>query len=126
MREVVFGKRILFLDCISEASCFAYDGFLEVLYSNEDFFNKIMDNYGLPSQVMILFRDGDGGLEGQYFVQQREVSKHVVVIEIYSNSYEDGNVLELVDTFVHEIVHNQVASESKTRRIVKGLLRFMK
>ncbi|NCO11408.1 hypothetical protein GW924_02270 [Candidatus Pacearchaeota archaeon] len=87
---------------------------------------KLMDECGIPEEVMVNFREGRGKLSGFYYLYDDIVSGNVVVMDIYTKPLLKlkGRELdrELLDTFVHEIIHHSVKSERKTNERVKEFM----
>jgi hypothetical protein len=124
-KEVRLGNRILFLECEELKACKTYDSLLDFILKNEGEFEKMMDDYEIPENIVLNFKPGSGDLAGIYHEQHENVKKHVIVIDIYTKHLGEEYLVELIDTFIHEIVHHKIKSDKEvnriTRNIVKGL-----
>ncbi len=126
-QEIILGGRLLFVECDNGRRCSFHDGFLNFLIGHEGEIKNIMDDYEIPEQIVLNFKKGELGLDGLYHIQKKEVRKHVIVIDVYTNHFNEGILVEeLLDTFIHELVHHKVKSDKETtkitRRIVGGIL----
>lgn len=121
-KELAFGNRIMFVDCEDKHSARIFELFYELIKKGEDELSEIMDRYEIPEQIVLNFRSGDGTLEGVYYKQREEVEKHVIIIDMFTHHLKIprrkakmGELkLDLVDTFIHELVHHKYKSEEKT------------
>lgn len=125
MDEVIFGNRVLMVSCYERGSKKMRDYFFEVLKKHEDEILGLMDEYNIPPQVIIHFRKGDHTLDGIYRTQSRIVSKHLIVVEIFTEKWAslsgkkiDNPEVEkdLIHTFVHELIHHRYADERMTEK----------
>ncbi|MDP4039251.1 MAG: hypothetical protein Q8P57_01575 [Candidatus Pacearchaeota archaeon] len=121
-REIQLGNRILFLECLEVKSGKIYDKFLDFLLEHKEEFDDIMDKYDIPQNVVLNFKNGGGDLAGMYHVQGERVRRHVIVIDIYAVQSSEGDLEELIDTFVHEIIHHKINDDSKTDKITEEIV----
>ena len=134
-KEIQFGNRILFVECKGKKTCGVYDFFLNTLREFKDELNEIMDDYGIPEQLMLRFKKGSGDLDAIYYVQEERVAKHMIIIDVYTKQLEFGRPEEkskklkqhLIETFIHELIHHKYESEKetdkKTKELAKKILR---
>lgn len=122
-KEIFLRKRVLFLECDNKYSCAVHDDFLELLKELEYELSEIMDNYDVPEKIILSFKKRKDNLIGIYHTQEVDVRKHVIVIDIYVEPMpESMSEVDLLDTFVHEIVHNKIRNEKKTLEETKKIM----
>jgi|GEM_PF-3145474 len=115
--RIVFGERILAVKCY-ECDLRIYKAFFKILKKYKEKFIDLMNEYEIPGEVLINFKQGDGDLTGFYYVHNQHISKRVVVMDIYTlpfSKLKSKNLEgELTNTFAHEIIHNLIDSERET------------
>jgi hypothetical protein len=121
-REIQLRNRILFLECKEMKACKIYDEFLDFLIGKEEEVNELMDDYEIPENVVLNFKEGSGELAGIYHSQKENVRKHVIVIDIYTKYLGEEDLEELVDTFIHEIIHHKIEDDKEVDKIAKGIV----
>tara|TARA_Y100000310_G_C20460106_1_gene704931 strand:+ start:330 stop:716 length:387 start_codon:yes stop_codon:yes gene_type:complete len=122
-REIIIGSRVLFLKCDKKGTCKVHDDFLDFLLGKAVEFGDLMDKYGIPENVVLNFKKGSGDLAGIYHTQREDIRKHIIVIEIYTKNLEEEDLKELIDTFVHEVVHHKIKDDKEVGRIAKVIVR---
>ncbi|OIO80217.1 hypothetical protein AUJ84_04190 [Candidatus Pacearchaeota archaeon CG1_02_32_132] len=129
-KRLVLGRRVLGIRCSDECNSEIYNSFFKIIDNFSYELEGLMDEYELPEEVLINFKEGEGELYGFYYVQGKRISKNVIVIDIYTKPFAKfkGKLLnkELLDTFVHEIIHHSVRSEKETRKMVKEFMMNVK
>ncbi len=128
-QEIVFGGRIFLIKCFDDESLKIFDTLYEQMLSLEPRIKELMDECNIPGQIILNLIPGDESLYGQYFVQEKDVLKEMIIIDIYTkrwlapgNAIYEGMEVEVLDTFIHELLHNKYASEKKTKKKVKEFL----
>ncbi len=116
MRRVIeFGKRVILAECEEKRCDLVFESFLGLLERFRREISKIMDDYKIPNQIILMFKVGNGDLQGMYRVHSEDISKHLIVIDIYTRHFfVYGTEEDLLETFIHEIVHHRIKSEKKT------------
>jgi len=116
MRRVIeFGKRVILAECEEKRCDLILGGFLSLLSRFGKEISHLMDKYEIPDQILLMFKVGNGDLQGMYRVHSEDISKHLIVIDIYTRHFfVYGSEHELLETFVHEIIHHKIKSEKKT------------
>ena len=131
----MFGKRILFVRCDDAHSDRICEIFLNVIFRFEKEINRLMDKLKIPEQIMLNFKKGKGNLEGLYRVQGKRTAEYIIPIDVYTRTLkipEDERELEIfeeniLDTFIHELIHHQYKSENATSRYARRFtLRLLK
>lgn len=110
------------MECKALKVCKIYDKFLDFLIDKEDEIIEIMDEYEIPENVVLNFKEGSGELAGIYHEQKKNVKEYVIVIDIYTKYLGDEDLEELVDTFVHEIVHHKIKNDGEVREISENII----
>jgi hypothetical protein len=132
-KEIILGKRILRIGCSNRCIPLIQKRFITILHKG-GFKRKLislMNELKIPQEVIINFKHGKGDLYGQYYVNDNNTEENLIVIDIYTKSMENGlnndpNFdldLELLDTFIHELVHHAHEKEKATKKRVN---KFMK
>jgi len=123
------------MECKGKKTCGVYDFFLDTLREFRDELNEIMDDYEIPEQIVLRFKEGSGELDAIYYVQEARVAKHMIRIDVYTKQLEFGKSEEksdslkkhLIETFIHELIHHKYESEKETgkkaRELTKKILR---
>ena len=122
-KEITLGKRVLVLECGNNKVCEAHDEFLNFLLKNDKIFIELFNEYKIPEQIIVNFTRGDGKLAGKYYVQKKNVREHIIIVDIYTEVVNENDFTEIIDTFVHEIVHNKIKGDIKTGKIAKKIVR---
>ena len=117
-RDVIFANRIFLIRCEGKNSVKVCDNFFGLIEKYEEKIRKLMDFCDVPEQVILNFKKGDKTISGLYYVQTKEVSKHLIVVDIYIRplfglSKKERNI-SLIDSFVHEVIHHKYRDENKT------------
>jgi len=128
-KEIKFGNRILLIECKGKKTCGVYDFFLDTLKEFRDELNEIMDDYEIPEQIVLRFKEGSGELDAIYYVQEAGVAKHMIRIDVYTKQLEFGRSEEkserlkkhLIETFIHELIHHKYKNEKETGKKAKEL-----
>jgi hypothetical protein len=135
MEELILGNRVLSISCQEKVSEKIKDYFSRIVRKHEKDILELMDEYEIPPQVIIYFRKGNHTLDGIYRVQSRIVSKHLAVIEIFTEKWagvkkreiESPDVeKELIHTFAHELIHHRYENENETEKRAKLFLKNLK
>ena len=128
-REIGVGSRIVLAVCEDKQSCEILEFFLKVLGNYEEDIGNLMDGCEIPQQVNLNFKLGDETLDGMYLIQEKKVSEHIIVIDIFTKHLEGvgdknkkGLMKHLLETFLHELIHHKNSSEKKTDKTTKKLV----
>lgn len=128
-KDLVYGDRLLSVNVLDDDSKKFVRRFLKLVRRFEKEIHELMDDYEIPNEVLLNFQLGDGELEGFYHVSKKDVAENVVAIEFFTRPFVEvfaGDKAmtdyELLDTFVHELIHNKYKSEKTTRRKAKEFM----
>jgi len=123
--RIIFGDRIFAVKCY-ECDLRIYKTFFKILKKYKTKFIDLMDEYKIPNEVLINFKQGNGDLTGFYYVHNQHISKRVVVMDIYTlpfSKLKNKDIEhELINTFAHEIIHNLIDSEKETLKRTQGFM----
>lgn len=125
---IVFGNRIFLIRWLDDDSWNLFEKLYEQMLASEDKLTSLMDECKVPREIILNFKKGDESLYGQYFVQEESVSKEVIIIDIYTkrwikNKNRIANVqVQMLDTLVHELLHNKYREEYITREKAREFL----
>lgn len=133
--EMSIGRRLVSINCKDKHSSEVLEFFLDVLESFEEDVEELMDRCGIPEEVDLNFSLGNKTLDGLYHVQKKEVSDYLVAIDIFTRHLQQakddnerrGLMKNLLETFLHELIHHKYSDEKKTdmaaKRIVRKILK---
>ncbi|GEM_PF-5164285 len=130
-KEIIVGGHVLIMRAHGRYNVKVCKKMCGMIFKIEKRLKKIMKRYRLPSQIFIQFKSGDETLDGFYHVEPKKVAKNITAIDIFTKQLrelekaegEKSFEINLVDTLIHELVHNKVKEEKKTRRIVKAYMK---
>lgn len=126
-KRLILGDRILGIRFPDESAGKVYESFLEILEGLPEELEELMDEYSIPEELLINFREGKGDLLGFYYVNDDTVSKRVAIIDIFTKPLikltRKALHRNLLDTFAHEIIHHSVNSEKETKKLVREFMK---
>lgn len=125
-KEIVVGDSVLIMKAIGKNNTETCKLVSKIIPKIEQRLIKIIEKYGLPEEILINFKTGDETLDGIYHSESKEVSKNITFIDIFTKQLswmkkeksEEEVSLNLIDTLIHELVHNKIQNETKTKKIV--------
>jgi hypothetical protein len=121
-REIKIGKRILFIDCDESKECRVHNHLMNFVLKREEYFDNLMDMLDIPDEVLLNFKKAYNELEGFYHEQDRRVEKYLVAIDIYIGENENNSLKEMVDTFIHELVHHKIKPDRETIELTNEIM----
>ncbi len=127
-KAVIFGERVFLVKWENKDNWEMFERLYEQMLAFEDKLNSLMEQCEIPEEIILNFKKGNDGLYGQYFVQDEDVSKKIIVIDIYTKRWlKDKNRVSnievgILDTFVHELLHNKYKEEKITRKKAREFL----
>ncbi len=131
-KRVAFGKRTIAIGCSDKCMPRIYKHFLRLMRKRgiKKALMNLMDEFDVPNHVIVNFKGGKGDLYAQYFVYEKAVAEHLIIIDIYTKPFEKRIIdipdydldHELIDTFAHELIHHVCASERKTLKRTKEFM----
>ena len=125
-KEIIFANRIFLINCRGKKSTEVCSNFFGFIWKYEEKIGKLMDSCNIPEQIILNFRKGEKNLDAVYYVQSKEISKHLIVIDIYTNRVaalsERERTKELIHNFIHELMHHKYKNEIKTSFTTKRFL----
>ena len=133
--EIKFGKRIIFVSYKGKHNEELCKFFIDLIKKIEKPSGELMDKYKIPGEIYLNFKFGDGSLDGIYFVQRKDVAEHMVIIDVYTRQLQLKRTkseminlkINLIETFIHELIHHKISREGKTAKAAKGIaLGFVK
>ena len=126
MVKIVIGKREIFVESQNDTNQDIFRCFSSFLNLKKEYIEKIMEECCVPKQVVISFLKNNEkeNTAGEYIINNQEIIEQIVQIFLYPNIYNNswdleskGNnfpiMLEVVHTFIHEIVHHKYLNERK-------------
>ena len=125
-KEIIFANRIFLIKCEGKKSISVCGNFFGFIWKYEEKIKKLMDSCNIPEQIILNFKKGDKSLDAVYYVQSKEISKHLIVIDIYTNQLtifnEKERRKEFIQSFIHELIHHEYKDEIKTTFMTKKFL----
>ncbi len=113
--RIVLGSRILGIRCLDDCDPVIRKAFFDLLRKHRDELIDLMDENKVPKEVLINLKAGESDLAGIYYKHKEKVAKNVIVLDIFTNSLSESNLeMDLLDVFVHELIHHMVSSERET------------
>ena len=126
-KEIIFADRIIIINCITRNEKKSCDNFFNIMRFIEEKISKLMDSCGIPEQIILNFKKGDKTLSAMYYVNSKEISRHLIVIDIYTSPLKEMSEkekdFELIHSFVHELIHHKYKDEKKTDEMTKKYLK---
>ena len=128
-KEIKFGKRIVLISYKGKYNKELAGFFIGIVKKLEKPLGKVMNNCDVPKEIHLNFKRGSGKLDGIYYIQKEDIAKLMIVIDVFTDGIKLTNdkirrldlEKNLLDTFVHEIVHNKYAKEGETRERTKKI-----
>ncbi len=128
-KEIKFGERIIIISYRGKYNKEIAEFFVIIVKKIEKQLTKIMNKCGIPKEIHLNFKRGSGGLDGIYYVQKKNIAKHLIIIGVFTDGIKLGKKKDelfkletnLIDTFVHELVHHKYTKERETREKTKKI-----
>jgi hypothetical protein len=111
-KDLVFGDRVLSVNIIDDKSKKFVGRFLKLAKKFEKEIHGLMDDYGM------------------FHIEGKRVSENLVIMDFFTRAFFEEfkgekyvTNYELIDTFVHELIHNRYKSEATTKRKAREFMK---